>query len=121
MDGRTNPIPLTADVTAMQAAIADFTGVEHRLEFVREREGVKWYNDSIASAPERVLAALKSFDEPLVVLELKFTWSFPRWMQDLVERFDLDRASFSKYSRALDQAMWEPLDCDPAGFRSVLG
>jgi len=60
-------------------------------------------------------------EEPLVVLELKFTWSFPRWMQDLVERFDLDRASFSKYSRALDQAMWEPLDCDPAGFRSVLG
>ena len=57
-----------ATAAAMQAAIAGFTGVEHRLEFVREREGVKWYNDSIASAPERVLAALKSFDEPLMVL-----------------------------------------------------
>ncbi len=53
---------------AMRAAIADFTGVEHRLEFVRERNGVRWYNDSIASAPERVIAELHSFDEPLVLL-----------------------------------------------------
>jgi UDP-N-acetylmuramoylalanine--D-glutamate ligase len=57
-----------AAAPAMRAAIAGFTGVEHRLEFVRERGGVKWYNDSIASAPERVVAALKSFDEPLVLL-----------------------------------------------------
>jgi UDP-N-acetylmuramoylalanine--D-glutamate ligase len=57
-----------ASPEAMRAAIAGFTGVEHRLEFVREREGVKWYNDSIASAPERVIAALRSFDEPVVVL-----------------------------------------------------
>jgi UDP-N-acetylmuramoylalanine--D-glutamate ligase len=53
---------------AMRAAIADFTGVEHRLELVVERGGVKWYNDSIASAPERVMAAVRSFDEPLVLL-----------------------------------------------------
>lgn len=53
---------------AMRAGIEGFTGVEHRLEFVREREGVKWYNDSIASAPERVVAALKSFEEPIVLL-----------------------------------------------------
>jgi UDP-N-acetylmuramoylalanine--D-glutamate ligase len=53
---------------AMRAALAGFTGVEHRLEFVRERGGVRWYNDSIATAPERVLAALASFDEPLVLL-----------------------------------------------------
>jgi UDP-N-acetylmuramoylalanine--D-glutamate ligase len=53
---------------AMRAAIADFTGVEHRLELVVERNGVKWYNDSIASAPERVMAAIRSFDEPLVVM-----------------------------------------------------
>jgi UDP-N-acetylmuramoylalanine--D-glutamate ligase len=46
----------------------DFKGVEHRLELVRERGGVKWYNDSIATAPERVVAALRSFDEPVVLL-----------------------------------------------------
>ena len=50
------------------AAVRTFRAVEHRLEFVREREGVKWYNDSIASAPERVTAALRSFDEPVVLL-----------------------------------------------------
>jgi len=53
---------------AMRSAIAGFTGVEHRLELVAERGGVKWYNDSIASAPERVMAAIRSFDEPLVLL-----------------------------------------------------
>ncbi len=53
---------------AMRAGIEGFTGVEHRLEFVRQRDGVQWYNDSIASAPERVVAALKSFEEPIVLL-----------------------------------------------------
>ncbi len=52
----------------MRQALAGFAGVEHRLEFVRARAGVRWYNDSIASAPERVMAALHSFDEPLVAL-----------------------------------------------------
>jgi len=60
--------PAGATPEMMRAAIAEFTGVEHRLEFVRERDGVQWYNDSMASAPERVIAALKSFDEPIVLL-----------------------------------------------------
>lgn len=53
---------------AMREAIADFNGVAHRLEFVREVRGAKWYNDSIATAPERVIAEIHSFDEPLIVL-----------------------------------------------------
>jgi UDP-N-acetylmuramoylalanine--D-glutamate ligase len=53
---------------AMRQIATAFTGVAHRLELVREREGVRWYNDSIATAPERVIAALKSFDEPLILL-----------------------------------------------------
>jgi UDP-N-acetylmuramoylalanine--D-glutamate ligase len=53
---------------AMRAGLAGFAGVEHRLELVRERGGVRWYNDSIATAPERVIAALHSFDEPMVLL-----------------------------------------------------
>ncbi len=53
---------------ALRAGLRDFRGVAHRLELVAERQGVRWYNDSIATAPERVLAALKSFDEPLVLL-----------------------------------------------------
>ena len=40
----------------------------HRLEFVREWNGAKWYNDSIATAPERTMAAIRSFTEPIVLL-----------------------------------------------------
>lgn len=53
---------------AMQAGVRGFQGVEHRLEFVRRIDGVDWYNDSIATAPERAIAAIQSFDEPLVLL-----------------------------------------------------
>jgi UDP-N-acetylmuramoylalanine--D-glutamate ligase len=55
-------------VAAMRRAIKQFRGVEHRLEEVRRWHDVLWVNDSIATAPERVLAALDSFDEPLVLL-----------------------------------------------------
>ncbi len=46
----------------------NFGGVEHRIEFVREFNGVKWYNDSIATSPTRVLAGLNSFNEKLIVI-----------------------------------------------------
>lgn len=57
-----------ASPEAMRRAIGAFTGVEHRLEVVRRWHEVTWINDSIATAPERVLAALAAFDEPLVLL-----------------------------------------------------
>ncbi|MFQ5921910.1 MAG: UDP-N-acetylmuramoyl-L-alanine--D-glutamate ligase [Anaerolineales bacterium] len=53
---------------AMLAGVEGFTGVEHRLEFVRSVGGADWYNDSIATAPERTVAAIRSFGEPLVLL-----------------------------------------------------
>jgi UDP-N-acetylmuramoylalanine--D-glutamate ligase len=53
---------------AMAQAIHSFKGVEHRLERVRERQGVVYINDSIATAPERALAALAAFDQPLILL-----------------------------------------------------
>jgi len=53
---------------AMLEAVKDFRGVPHRLEFVRELRGVCWYNDSIATAPERSMAAIRAFDEPIVLL-----------------------------------------------------
>jgi UDP-N-acetylmuramoylalanine--D-glutamate ligase len=52
----------------MLEAAEEFRGVPHRLEFVRELRGVRWYNDSIATAPERSMAAIRSFDEPIVLL-----------------------------------------------------
>lgn len=53
---------------AMLMAVQDFRGVPHRLELVREWRGARWYNDSIATAPERTIAAIRSFDEPIVLL-----------------------------------------------------
>jgi UDP-N-acetylmuramoylalanine--D-glutamate ligase len=55
-------------VDAMVTGVAGFTGVAHRLEFVRMWRGAAWYNDSIATAPERTTAAIHSFNEPLVLL-----------------------------------------------------
>lgn len=54
--------------SAMRAGVDDFKGVAHRLELVRTWNGIRWYNDSIATAPERTLAAIRSFEEPLVLL-----------------------------------------------------
>jgi len=53
---------------AMREVIATFGGVPHRLELVRVLDDVLWYNDSIATTPERVIAALESFDGPIVLL-----------------------------------------------------
>jgi len=53
---------------AMAHVIRTFPGVPHRLELVRERGGVRWYNDSIATTPERTSAALRAFDVPIVLL-----------------------------------------------------
>ncbi len=52
----------------MRAAIREFRAVEHRLETVRKISGVTYVNDSIATAPERLIAALHSYDEPLILL-----------------------------------------------------
>ena len=49
-------------------AICDFGGVEHRLEFVREIDGVKWYNDSVSSSPTRTIAGLESYPEKIVLI-----------------------------------------------------
>ena len=56
------------DIDKSFDAIADFPGVEHRLEFVREINGVKWYNDSVSSSPTRTIAGLNSYDEELVLI-----------------------------------------------------
>lgn len=55
-------------VATMRAGVEGFRGVPHRLELVRTWKGVSWYNDSIATAPERSIAAIRSFEEPLVLL-----------------------------------------------------
>ncbi|MBR5543475.1 MAG: UDP-N-acetylmuramoyl-L-alanine--D-glutamate ligase [Oscillospiraceae bacterium] len=45
-----------------------FGGVEHRMELVRERHGVRYYNDSIASSPTRTIAGLRAFDRKVILI-----------------------------------------------------
>lgn len=48
--------------------ISEFRGVEHRLEYVRKINEIKWYNDSIGTSPTRTIAGLNSFDEKIVLI-----------------------------------------------------
>ena len=52
----------------VRAVAQRFTGVEHRIELVREVEGVKYYNDSIGTSPTRTMACLESFDQKLILI-----------------------------------------------------
>lgn len=52
----------------IKSVIRSFRGVEHRLELVRELKGAKFYNDSIATSPERTMAALNSFNPPIILI-----------------------------------------------------
>ncbi len=58
---------LVPDETIRKVA-REFSGVEHRIELVRERRGVRWYNDSIASSPTRTIAGLRSFDRKVILI-----------------------------------------------------
>ena len=56
------------DISSMRKVATTFTGVEHRCEFVREINGVKYYNDSIASSPSRTVAGLRAFEKPVILI-----------------------------------------------------
>lgn len=55
-------------IESMKKVAISFTGVEHRCEFIREVDGVKYYNDSIASSPSRTLAGLRTFEKPVILI-----------------------------------------------------
>lgn len=57
-----------ASIESMRKVASTFTGVEHRCEFIRELDGVKYYNDSIASSPTRTLAGLRAFEKPVILI-----------------------------------------------------
>lgn len=57
-----------ADIDTQVKAIKEFKGVEHRLEFVRELEQVKYYNDSIGTSPASTIAGLHAFDENILLI-----------------------------------------------------
>src|SRR5699024_2532804 len=56
------------DAKTIEELAKTFPGVEHRLEFVRELDGVKYYNDSIGTSPTRTIAGLRSFKEKVILI-----------------------------------------------------
>ena len=94
---------------AMRDAVEVFRGVPHRLELVGERNGAKWYNDSIATAPERTMAAIRSFSEPIVLLlggrDKNLPWEeLAALVHERVERVVIFGEATEKIAAALEQA-----------------
>jgi len=52
----------------IKSRLPSFKSLPHRLEFVAEVDGVRWYNDSIATTPQSAIAALEAFDEPVIII-----------------------------------------------------
>ncbi len=52
----------------IQQQIQTFAGLEHRLQFVSEVGGVKYYNDSVSTNPDTTIAAIKSFEQPIILI-----------------------------------------------------
>jgi UDP-N-acetylmuramoylalanine--D-glutamate ligase len=59
---------LGADGTAIASAVASFDGLPDRLEYVAEKRGAAYYNDSIATTPASAIAGLRAFDAPVLLI-----------------------------------------------------
>lgn len=59
---------LNIDFKAIRTTLANFQGIPHRLEFVREADGIKFFNDTSATTPESALAGIDSFSEPIILI-----------------------------------------------------
>lgn len=57
-----------ADIAPLRAVLTTFTGLPHRLEFVREVDGVRYYDDSFGTTPETAQVAIEAFKQPKVVI-----------------------------------------------------
>ena len=52
----------------IQSCLPEFKALPHRLEFVEQFDGVRWYNDSIATTPQSAIAALEAFEQPVIII-----------------------------------------------------
>jgi len=59
---------ISKDIGAIKSVIANFSGMEHRLELVRDLDGVKFYDDSFGTTPETAIVAIEAFSEPKIII-----------------------------------------------------
>jgi UDP-N-acetylmuramoylalanine--D-glutamate ligase len=68
---------VTQNIDAMRAVLTSFAGLEHRLEQVRELDGVTYYNDSFAATPDAAIAAMEAIEGPKVLIAGGFDRGLP--------------------------------------------
>jgi len=107
----------------IQKVAREFGGVEHRLELVRIKDGVKYYNDSIASSPSRTLAGLSCFSEKVLLIAGGYDKGIPYDVLgtpvcEHVKRLYVNGATAQQIRRAVEAAPQytsgnpEIIDCD---------
>ena len=111
-----------APAEAMAAAIDAFKGVPHRLELVGEVDGVRYYNDSIATAPERSVASLRSFDAPTVLIAGGRDKALPlgEWAREIRRRVKA-LVLMGESADAIARAVTEPEEGNPPRIIRVAG
>jgi UDP-N-acetylmuramoylalanine--D-glutamate ligase len=102
---------------AIVAGLEGFSGLPHRLEFIREVHGADWYNDSIATSPERAIAAMRSFKEPIVLLaggrDKDLPWeAFADAVSQHVDHLILFGEAAEKISRVIHERRERPQSID---------
>jgi UDP-N-acetylmuramoylalanine--D-glutamate ligase len=89
--------------------LADFPGIPHRLELVREYKGIRFYNDTTATIPEAMTAAVESFEEPVKLIcggtdkELDFSGTAES-LKKAAEIYILEGTAFEKLTTELKNA-----------------
>ncbi|MBR5222944.1 MAG: UDP-N-acetylmuramoyl-L-alanine--D-glutamate ligase [Clostridia bacterium] len=95
-----------AGMDSIKKVAKEFMGVEHRIEFVREVNGVKYYNDSIASSPTRTIAGLKAFPKKVHLIAGGYDKHIPYeplvpYILEKVEKLYLCGATADKIEKAV--------------------
>ncbi len=99
------------DPEVIRTVAETFGGVEHRMEFVREVDGVKWYNDSIASSPTRVIAGLKAQKQKIIMLAGGYDKKIP--FEPMVP-YVLDKVKYLILTGATAEKIRAAITADPA-------
>ena len=116
--GQHNVENYLAAIAAVQGMVSDevilhtaetFPGVEHRIELVRTKDGVRYYNDSIASSPTRTIAGLRSFHQKVILIAGGYDKKIPfdvlgKEVQDHVKTLVLTGHTAEKIRQAVVQA-----------------
>jgi len=97
-----------ANLSGIRKAVESFKGIEHRIEFVREIDGVRYYNDSIATSPDRTMALLETLQGPLVIILGGYDKGLPfdGLAQEIVAR-GCKVITLGKSAPKIEEAIWK--------------